>query len=123
MHRQPARSLDRGASPTRRRAPSDHVACVLSGSLRFVDAEGGRAAMSVAAARRSSRRLVGETITLDLEHADLVVADRNRDGVISAHDLLPGDHVRVNARLPRGAGDPPSVVAVRRITAAAPAFD
>ena len=102
----------------RRRAPSDQVAVVLTGALRFVDHGGQAVAMTVREASSAGRRLVGATITLDLCRARLAAPDRNADGIVSPEDLLPGDRVRVTARLPRSEPAPP-VIAVRRMSACA----
>jgi hypothetical protein len=103
----------------RRRAPSDQVAVVLTGALRFVDHGGHAVAMTVRDASSAGRRLVGATVTLDLGRARLAAPDRNADGVVSPEDLLPGDRVRVTARLPRSPEPAPPVIAVRRMSACA----
>ncbi len=105
----------------RRRAPSDHVAVVLTGGLRFVDRGGQVVAMTVREASSAGRRLVGATVTLDLGRARLAAPDRNADGLVSPEDLLPGDQVRVTARLPRSPEPVPPVIAVRRMSAFAAA--
>ena len=49
----------------------------------------------------------GEDITFDLSSARIRVADTNDDGAQDLADVLPGDRVRVKARLPKrdpGAG-------------------
>jgi hypothetical protein len=111
----------RGRRRERRRPPSGDIACVLAGTLRFVDGGGRWAALAVGRATSGGRSLVGATITLDLLGARLTVDDLNGDGERSARDLLPGDDVRVTARLRHAAGRPPSMVRVRRLTATAPA--
>lgn len=45
--------------------------------------------------------LVGQDVTFDLSGANLVVADTNADGGVTADDVIPGDTVVVQARLPK----------------------
>ncbi len=45
---------------------------------------------------------VGETITVDLASAKLVVADTNADGALDVTDVKAGDRVLVQARIPKG---------------------
>jgi hypothetical protein len=45
--------------------------------------------------------LVGQDVTFDLASANLVVADTNTDGQITADDVESGDRVVVQARLPK----------------------
>jgi hypothetical protein len=46
--------------------------------------------------------LVGQDVQFDLTNAKLSVADTNADQVIDANDLVTGDSVLVQARLPKG---------------------
>jgi hypothetical protein len=119
--RHPRHSGPRPRADRQRRPPSDQVACVLSGALRFVDDGSRFAAMTVREATSAGRRLVGMTVTIDLGRARLTAPDRNEDGTISLKDLLPGDRVRVTARVPRSPEKAPPVIAVRRMSAYAPA--
>jgi hypothetical protein len=45
--------------------------------------------------------LIGETLTFTLETAKLRVADTNGDGTVDVTDIVAGDKVVVQARLPR----------------------
>lgn len=45
--------------------------------------------------------LVGEDVTFDLSAAKLVVADTTGDGSVTADDVVSGDKVVVQARLPK----------------------
>jgi hypothetical protein len=52
--------------------------------------------------------LVGESVQFDLSSARLNVADTSGDGSVTAEDVLSGDAVLVQARLPKqGPGDQP----------------
>jgi hypothetical protein len=95
----------------RRRPPSDQAVRALSGALRFVDG-GGRWATLAAPD--------GTIVTLDLADARFAVADRNGDGVLSAHDLESGDLVRVTAQVPRASRTLPRSLRVRRLSATRP---
>jgi hypothetical protein len=46
--------------------------------------------------------LVGTDVALDLSAAKITVADTNADGTTDASDVLAGDRVLVQARLPKG---------------------
>ena len=46
--------------------------------------------------------LVGTDVTVDLSAAKFTVADTNGDGTADASDVLVGDEVLVQARLPKG---------------------
>jgi hypothetical protein len=87
----------------------------LSGPLRWVDPGGLVAAVLVQRANSAGRRLAGETVTVDLQRAQVSAADRNGDGRRTGADLLPGEPVTVTARLPRGLTSPPPIVAARRL--------
>ena len=45
--------------------------------------------------------LVGQTLTFTLDGAKLRVADTNADGAVTAADIVAGDKVVIQARLPR----------------------
>jgi hypothetical protein len=45
--------------------------------------------------------LVGQDVQFDLTNARLQVADTNSDGSVTADDVVAGDHVQVQARLPK----------------------
>lgn len=64
--------------------------------------EGG--IVSVNHGNRHAKRagLVGTDVTLDLSAAKISVADTNADGTADASDILAGDKVLVQARLPKG---------------------
>ena len=102
-----------------RRAPSA-VPVVLSGTLRWVEREGGHAALLVHRGTGVARRLTGQTLSLDLAATAVRTADRDGDGRRSATDLLPGDVVTIKARLPRGLSSPPAVIAPRRLIVRGP---
>ena len=52
--------------------------------------------------------LVGQDVQFDLSGARLVVADTNADGSLTSDDVSSGDHVVVQARLPKqDPGDQP----------------
>jgi len=91
---------------------------VLEGPLRFVDRRSARAALRVERGNAAGRRLVGETVTLDLEAAQISVADRDADGTLTAADLLAGERVVATMRLPRRLDGPPALLPVRRLAAA-----
>jgi hypothetical protein len=63
----------------------------------------GDGLVSVSHGNRHVRRadLVGTDVQFDLTNARLDVADTNADTVIDASDVLTGDQVLVQARLPR----------------------
>jgi hypothetical protein len=46
--------------------------------------------------------LVGTDVALDISAAKITVADTNADGTADASDVLAGDRVLVQARLPKG---------------------
>jgi hypothetical protein len=65
---------------------------------------------------------VGETITVDLAGAKLVVADTNGDGTLDVTDVKDGDRVLVQARIAKGAkfaapaeGETAKAVAARKL--------
>jgi hypothetical protein len=98
----------------------DAVPVVLSGTLRWVEPDGGHAALLVERGTGVARRLAGETLTLDLATTAVRTADRDGDGRRSATDLLPGDVVTIKARLPRGLPCPPAMIAPRRLILRSP---
>lgn len=51
--------------------------------------------------------LVPGDVSFDLSATNLVVADTNGDGSVTVDDVVAGDKVVVQARLPKEAGDPP----------------
>jgi hypothetical protein len=104
----------------RRRPPSDHASCVLTGAVQFVDGGARWVTIGVRDASSVGRRLIGSTVTLDLDGARLTVADRNGDGLLSARDLLPGDAIRVSVRLPRAAAHAPGMLRARRVAVDGP---
>jgi hypothetical protein len=110
---------NRGGERTSPRGAAESASYVLSGPLRWIERDGSRAALLVAEANAPGRRLIGQTLTLDLETTAIRTADRNGDGRRSATDLLPGEHVTVKARLPVGIVAP-TIVAPGRLIADGP---
>ncbi len=111
---------NRGGERRSRRAPGRLVSCVLSGPLRWIERDGSRAVLLVTDANVSGRRLIGQTVTLDLAATAIRAGDRNRDGRRSAEDLLLGEQVTVKARLPRRATVDPEVISPGRLIAVGP---
>ncbi len=67
--------------------------------------------------------LVGTDVSFDLTSAKLDVADTNGDAVIDASDVLTGDEVVVQAKLPKGDPGPQPFVAGHLIDQTNPAPD
>jgi hypothetical protein len=61
----------------------------------------GTVTVSGGNARVRKGGLIGETLTFTLETAKLRVADTNGDGAVDVTDIVAGDKVVVQARLPR----------------------
>jgi hypothetical protein len=61
----------------------------------------GTVTVSGGNARVRKGGLIGKTLTFTLAGAKLRVADTNGDGAVDPTDVLPGDKVVVQARLPR----------------------
>lgn len=74
------------------------VTYVFKGTFNLADSS-----VTVAKGNKHVRRagLVGEQVVFDLTKARIVVADNNADGKRDTADLLDGDKVVVQARLPR----------------------
>ena len=70
-------------------------------------------------ARVRQGHFVGEVVTFDLAGAKLRAADTNGSGAVDATDLVEGDKVVVQARLPRTeparARSPPASLSIRHI--------
>jgi hypothetical protein len=112
---------NRGGGPAAaRRPPADRATYRLTGPLRWVDRDGGVAALLVHRANAAGRHLAGRTVTLDLSATAFSAADRNGDGRRSGLDLLPGEAVTVTARLPRALADLPGVLPARRLATHGP---
>jgi hypothetical protein len=109
-----------GGGRLRRRPSLGRTTYVLTGTVRFVDRRGERAALQVEDGNAAGRRFVGTTLTLDLAAAQVAASDRDGDGAISASDVVAGDRVIATARLPRRLAEPPALVAVRRLFASEP---
>lgn len=69
----------------------------------FKGSYGGGGVVSVAKGNGHVKKadLVGQDVQFDLANARLVVADTNADGSVTADDVVTGDHVLVQARLPK----------------------
>ncbi len=111
---------NRGGERRSPRAPGRLVSCVLSGPLRWIERDGSRAVLLVTDANVSGRRLIGQTVTLDLAATAIRTGDRNRDGRRSAEDLLPGERVTIKARLPPRATVDPEIISPGRLIAVGP---
>jgi hypothetical protein len=112
---------NRGGGPAAaRRTPADRVTYRLTGLLRWIDRDGGVAALLVQRANSVGRHLAGHTVTLDLGATAFSAADRNGDGRRSGLDLLPGEAVTVTARLPRALAELPPVLPARRLATHGP---
>ena len=61
----------------------------------------GSVTVSGGNARVRKGGLVGQTLTFTLDTAKLRVADTNADGAVTAADVVAGDKVVIQARLPR----------------------
>jgi hypothetical protein len=61
----------------------------------------GTVTVSGGNARVRKGGLVGQTLTFTLDTAKLRVADTNADGAVTAADVVAGDKVVIQARLPR----------------------
>ena len=108
---------NRGGGQARRRPAQGRAVYTFEGPLRFVDRHGARAAMRVEGGNAAGRRFLGRTVTLDLSSARISTADRDRDGTISAADLLSGERVTFSVRLASRLEEPPPVLVVSRLTA------
>ena len=64
----------------------------------------GNGVVSVSHGNGHAKRagLVGTDVALDLSSAKISAADTNSDGVVDESDVLAGDRVLVQARLPKG---------------------
>jgi hypothetical protein len=89
---------------------------VLRGAVTAVDSAAGTVEVTVAGGNAFGRRFTGETVVFSASSA--VVQGVESDGVagLSLGDVLVGDAVTVQARLPRAARPDGSVVAARKIT-------
>ena len=62
------------------------------------------------------RRVVGQTVTLDLSAARIGTADRDGDGALTPSDLLSGERVSVSVRLARDADALTALLQMRRLS-------
>jgi acylphosphatase len=76
----------------------------------------------VKSANRHGRALKGETLTVDVSRARIVVRDVNDDGERNLGDVAVGDRVLVQARIAKGAAPDPAqpVVAKKLVDKGAP---
>lgn len=119
--RRPNAVPNRGAERrSARREPGDTAMYVLSGPLRWVDTGGSHAALLVDDANSCGRRLIGQTLTLDLAATAIRSADRDGDGERTCADLLPGERVTIKARLEAGILAAPDVIKPLRLIAGGP---
>lgn len=120
MRRREGDVPNRGGERSPRRATGRTASFVFSGALRWVERDGSCAVLLVADANALGRRLIGQTLTLDLTATSIVTPDRDGDGRRSGRDLLPGEQVTIKARLPRATVSAASVVAPGRLVAEGP---
>lgn len=70
--------------------------------LKGTYGDGGVVSVSHGNGHAKHAGLVGTDVTVDLSAAKITVADTNADGTTDASDVLVGDKVLVQARLPKG---------------------
>ena len=91
------------------------VTYVFKGTVVSVDAPGGTAVVKVAKINRHGTSAADFTVTFDVAKAKVVVADVNADHVADLADVAAGDHVLVQARLPRRSPDVTGTVVARKL--------
>jgi hypothetical protein len=101
------------ASRSRRRRPRSTERHTLTGPVAWVDPHAALVVLRVERTSLRARRFMGATVTVDLSGARMSAPDRNRDGEVSAADLLPGERISVGVTLPVGVDRLPRVVAAR----------
>ena len=70
----------------------------------------------VSGGNRRARELKGQTVTVDVSAARIVVRDANGDGVRDLADVAAGDRVVVQARIAKGsAPDPAQPLAAKKV--------
>jgi hypothetical protein len=91
------------------------VTYVFKGTVVSVDAPAGTAVVNVAKLNRHGTSTADLTVTFDLTKAKVAVADVNGDHVAGLADVAAGDHVLVQARLPRRSPDLSGTVVARKL--------
>jgi hypothetical protein len=107
------------AGPPRdaRRAGSGVRACVLTGTLAWIERDGRLAVLRVHDTNRRARAFRGRNVTVDLSAARVSAPDRDGDGRQSVADLLPGERVSVRANVDRWLSELPRTIAARQVIA------
>ncbi len=115
----PAPTPGKASAGTTKRAAARKAAklqtFVLHGQVTAVDAAAGTVEVAVTSGNAFGRRFAGETVVVDASAA--VVEGVETDGVagVSLGDVLAGDAVTVQARLPRSARPDGSAIAARKV--------
>ena len=91
------------------------VTYVFKGTVVSVDAPAGTAVVKVATVNRHATSTANLTVTFDLTKAKVTVADVNADHATGLPDVTAGDHVLVQARLPRRSPDLSDTVVARKL--------
>lgn len=91
------------------------VTYVFKGAVVSVDATAGTAVVKVAKVNHHRTSTTDLTVTFDLAKAKVAVADVNGDQVAGLADVAAGDHVVVQARLPRRSPDLTGTVVARKL--------
>ena len=113
----PAKATRKAAKATTRaaRKAAKPKTFVFRGTVAAIDAEAGTVDVTVTSGNSRGRRFRGETVTFDLAAAKL--AGVETDGVlgISLDDVLVGDRVMVQARLPRATAFDGTTIDARKL--------
>lgn len=119
MQHAPRRRGVPNAGPARsaRRAGSGVHACVLTGTLAWIERDGQLAVLRVHDTNRRARAFRGRNVTVDLSAARVSAPDRDADGRQSVADLLPGERVSVRANVERWLSELPRTIAARQVIA------
>jgi hypothetical protein len=91
------------------------VTYVFKGTILSVDAAAGTAVVNVTKMNRRGTSTADLTVTFDLAKAKIAVADANADHVAGLADVVAGDHVLLQARLPRRSPDLSGTVVARKL--------
>ena len=106
-----------GPARSKRRAGSGVRACLLTGTLAWIERDGRLAVLHVHDTNRRARAFRGRNVTVDLSAARVSVPDRDADGQQSVTDLIPGERVSVRANVDPWLSELPATIAARQVIA------
>ena len=114
------KTAEHGGKPAKHTKKPKTRALNIKGTVAAVG--DGTVDVLVTSSNRHGRALKGQTVTVDVSNARIVVRDVNDDGERNLADVAAGDRVLVQSRIAKGAAPDPAqpVVAKRLVDKGAP---